>query len=340
MQSATVLIVEADRDLQRRLFAQTRGHGYTALAAASVDDAIGALESAVIHVALVDLLLGEESGLEVVRRIKARYPEAEVVVVSDSNSVEAAIQSYELNVFAYVPKPFDFDQLFAIVNNAIERRQINLANRRSMWELQLINDIGDDLRRSLDPRDLLGRALQRLLQVLEATSGSVRLLNPLDRPLRGRRGCRPPRGAGVVDGDRREAPERPGPRDACGGVPRRSERDRRYRESRALAAAERFERAALRGCRAAGRAQHRQPAGPSLHRRRRARDRDHCRSDWRGRAERPAPLLHAAGQAAVGSNLRRDWRSDCGIRCARPTAARQRGAGGILEPCRSPSCAT
>jgi two-component system NtrC family sensor kinase len=178
MQNATVLIVEADRELQRRLFAQTRGHGYTALAAASVDDAIGALESAVIHVALVDLLLGEESGLEVVRRIKARYPEAEVVVVSDSNSVEAAIQSYELNVFAYVPKPFDFDQLFAIVNNAIERRQINLANRRSMWELQLINDIGDDLRRSLVPRDLLGRALQRLLQVLEATSGSVRLLNP------------------------------------------------------------------------------------------------------------------------------------------------------------------
>ena len=51
-----------------------------------------------IHVALVDLLLGEESGLEVVRRIKARYPEAEVVVVSDSNSVEAAIRSYALNV--------------------------------------------------------------------------------------------------------------------------------------------------------------------------------------------------------------------------------------------------
>ena len=151
MQSATVLIVEADRGLQQRLFAQTRGHGYTALAAATVDDAIGALESAVIHVALVDLLLGEESGLEVVRRIKARYPEAEVVVVSDSNSVEAAIQSYELNVFAYVQKPFDFDQLFAIVNNAIERRRINLANRRSMWELQLVNDIGDDLRRSLDP---------------------------------------------------------------------------------------------------------------------------------------------------------------------------------------------
>ncbi len=59
MQSATVLIVEADRELQQRLFAQTRGHGYTALAAATVDDAIGALESAVIHVALVDLLLGK-----------------------------------------------------------------------------------------------------------------------------------------------------------------------------------------------------------------------------------------------------------------------------------------
>ena len=53
------------------------------------------------------------------------------------------------------------------MNRAIERRRINLANRRSVWELQLINEIGDDLRRSLDPRDLLGRALQRLMRVLE-----------------------------------------------------------------------------------------------------------------------------------------------------------------------------
>ncbi len=179
MQSPTVLIVEDDRDLQHLLATNTRAHGYTALAAATVAEAVTALESAVVHVALVDLMLGNESGLEAVRRIKERYPEAEVIVVSASTSIASAIQSYELNVFAFVQKPFDVDQLFAIVNNAIERRRINLANRRSMWELQLINDIGDDLRRSLDPTDLLGRALQRLLQVLEANSGSVRLLNPL-----------------------------------------------------------------------------------------------------------------------------------------------------------------
>jgi two-component system NtrC family sensor kinase len=177
MQCATVLIVEADRELQQRLVAGARDHGYTALVAASVANAVAAMESAVIHVALVDLLLGEESGLEAVRQIKEHYPEAEVVAMSASTSVESAIQSYALNVFAYVQKPFDIDHLFAVVNRACERRHINLANRRSLWELQLINDIGDDLRRSLDPRDLLGRALQRLLQVLEATSGSVRLLN-------------------------------------------------------------------------------------------------------------------------------------------------------------------
>jgi DNA-binding NtrC family response regulator len=118
MQCATVLIVEADRELQQRLVAGARDHGYTALVAASVANAVAAMESAVIHVALVDLLLGEESGLEAVRQIKERYPEAEVVAMSASTSVESAIQSYELNVFAYVQKPFDIDHLFAVVNRA------------------------------------------------------------------------------------------------------------------------------------------------------------------------------------------------------------------------------
>ena len=66
-----------------------------------------------------------------------------------------------------------------------------------MWELQLINDIGDELARSLDPSDLLERALQRLLQALEANSGSVRLLNPLTGDVRGGRVRRAAASAGA-----------------------------------------------------------------------------------------------------------------------------------------------
>ena len=175
----TVLIVEDDHDLLNALALNARAHQYVPITASSVSEAVSALQTATVDVALVDLLLGTESGLDAIRRIKERCPDAEIVVVSATTSIDSAIESYELDVFAFVPKPFDVDQLFATVTRAIEHRRMNLANGRLMWELQLINDIGDDLRRSLDPRDLLGRALQRLMQALEANSAAVRLLNPV-----------------------------------------------------------------------------------------------------------------------------------------------------------------
>jgi two-component system NtrC family sensor kinase len=176
--SVALLIVEDDPDLLALLAQNARAHGYEVVTASSLAQTAGALERTSFAVALVDLVLGSESGLDVVRRMKARTPDVEIVVISATTSVASAIESYELEAFAFVPKPFEVDQLFATIGRAVERRRMNQANRRLVWELQLVNDIGDDLRRSLDPRDLLSRALQRLIQVLDATSGSVRLSNP------------------------------------------------------------------------------------------------------------------------------------------------------------------
>jgi DNA-binding response OmpR family regulator len=174
-----LLIVEDDRELLQLLASKARAEEYEVSSATTVADALRIVDSGIVQVALVDLALGAESGLDVIRRVKERCPDVEIIVVSATTSVASAIESYELNAFAFVQKPFDLDQLFKTIDRAIERRRMNLANRRLVWELQLINEIGDDLRRSLDPRDLLKRALQRLTQVLETNSAAVRLQNPI-----------------------------------------------------------------------------------------------------------------------------------------------------------------
>jgi two-component system NtrC family sensor kinase len=176
--SVHLLVVDDDPDLLALLAQSAQAHGYRVATASSLAETAAALDRGPLQVALVDLVLGSESGLDVVRRIKARAPDVEIIVISGTTSVASAIASYELDAFAFVPKPFDLDQLFAKVARAVEHRRMNQANRRLVWELQLINDIGDDLRGSLDPRDLLGRALQRLIQVLDASGASARLMNP------------------------------------------------------------------------------------------------------------------------------------------------------------------
>ncbi len=175
---ATILIVEDDCELSDRLALKARSLEYGVLTAGTVADLTQALDTSVVHVALVSLTPGD-SGLDAIRRIKARYADAEIIVIAATDAVASALESYELQAFAFVPKPCDIDRIFAIVQRAVERSHMSLANRRLMWELQLINEVGGDLRRSLDPRDLLARALQRLLHVLEGHCGSVRLLNPI-----------------------------------------------------------------------------------------------------------------------------------------------------------------
>jgi two-component system NtrC family sensor kinase len=170
-----LLIVEDDADLASLLALEAEGRGYATVVAASVAEADAALDARPLAVALVDLALGPGSGFDVIRRIKAVAPDAEVVVISGTASLASAIESYELAAFAFVQKPFDTEHLFATVARAIERRQMNLDNERLVWELQTINEIADGIARSLELEDILTGALQRVVRAFDAVGGSIRL---------------------------------------------------------------------------------------------------------------------------------------------------------------------
>ncbi len=177
--SANVLIVEDDPDLAHLLAATAHARGYRTATAATLYEAIAAVEISLPDVAIVNVALGNGSGLELLPRIKERTPDSELVVISGTTSLAGAFTSYDVPAFAVVEKPFDIDRLFATVERAVERRRMNLQNRRLVWELQTINEIADGISRSLELEDVLTGALQRLVPALEAAGGSIRLLDEL-----------------------------------------------------------------------------------------------------------------------------------------------------------------
>ncbi|HTM24685.1 MAG TPA: ATP-binding protein [Vicinamibacterales bacterium] len=178
MEPVTLLIIEDDQVLVKLLALNARLRDYATQVGATIDDARRALAAGPFQVALVDLTLGGESGLDVLRAIKQESPDTEIVVISATTSLASAIASYELKAFAFVPKPFDVDQLFSTVERALEHRRVVLANRRLVWEQRLINDVGEELRNLLPPEELAERVLQRLMEGLSADSSAARLLNP------------------------------------------------------------------------------------------------------------------------------------------------------------------
>ncbi len=177
--SVSLLIVDDDEAIVRLLAETAHLRGFRAVGATSLAETEAAISHRSFDVALVDLVLGHESGFDVIRRIKEQAPDVEIVVMSGTTSLTSAIQSYELSAFAFVQKPFDINQLFATLDRALERRQMNLDNRRLVWELQTINEIADAMARSLVLSDVLASALQCLVRALEIVGGSIRLKDDL-----------------------------------------------------------------------------------------------------------------------------------------------------------------
>ena len=172
MPPVTVLFVDDDRGSLDLLCVAARARHLEPFTATSITTAMAAARSQAFDVALVDLSLGSESGLDAIRRLKEIAPDLEIVAVSGTASLASAIQSFDLAAFAFVQKPVDVDHLFATVNRAVERRRL-------IWEMQVINAIGEDLRRSLDQRELIDSTLRRLMTVLGVDIGGARLRNPV-----------------------------------------------------------------------------------------------------------------------------------------------------------------
>jgi two-component system NtrC family sensor kinase len=174
----SLLIVDEDRELVRLMAAHASVRGYRVVCATSLADLQALPAQEPFDVALVDLGLGDESGVEVFRQTRMQAPDAEIVAVSRA-ATQTPMRSYELAAFASVQKPFEFGQLFATVERASERRRMNLDNRRLVWELQTINEIADGIAGSLKLHDVLDGSLRRLVRALAVVSGSIRLKDPL-----------------------------------------------------------------------------------------------------------------------------------------------------------------
>lgn len=106
---------------------------YRALDAASARRALDDLPE--LDVALVDKNLPDESGLSLIRDIKERQPDAEVIIITGFPSLDSAIEAIEVGAFDYIPKPFHASDLEIKVRNAGQKTRMRLRERQLAHQL-------------------------------------------------------------------------------------------------------------------------------------------------------------------------------------------------------------
>jgi two-component system response regulator HydG len=124
-----VLIVDDEASLCGLLEVFFEKKGYAPVSAHNVAEAMKRLEGPEPLMAMVDLSLGPESGLTVVKALIERYPRLPVVVMTAYGTVEKAVEAVKLGAFDFISKPFEMVFLGKVVEKAVGTRILEDENR-------------------------------------------------------------------------------------------------------------------------------------------------------------------------------------------------------------------
>jgi len=97
---------------------------------------------------LLDIMLPDESGIEILKKIKSKKPDLPVIMLSAQGSVDVALESIRLGAYDYFPKPIDSNRLEPAIKNALKNyeliSEINLLKETNKKEYSFDNIISKD----------------------------------------------------------------------------------------------------------------------------------------------------------------------------------------------------
>lgn len=146
MSGRTLLIVEDDPAFARTLRRSFERRGDTVHSAASLEAAIAVLAEAKPTHAVVDLKLGQESGLAVVRHLHGHDPQLVIVVLTGYASIATAVEAIKLGASNYLVKPSNTDDIEAAFagESVIEAEDLPMSGRQTSLktlEMERIHEV-------------------------------------------------------------------------------------------------------------------------------------------------------------------------------------------------------
>lgn len=113
-----VAVVDDDSSFREAIVWLLRTNGYDARPYGDADSFIAQHDMRAIGCALVDLRLGEENGIEVLRRSRAHGHDMPVIMISGHGDIPTAVSAVQQGAMGFIEKPIDNDKLLADVASA------------------------------------------------------------------------------------------------------------------------------------------------------------------------------------------------------------------------------
>ena len=132
MTTGSILLVDDEAKILNALASALRGEGHEVVAVSSAREAQRLLGQRMFDVLVVDNLMPDMTGTDLIRELVASTPAGErpqILMMTAHATVENAIEAMKLGALDYLQKPFEIDELLVLVNRALDHQRLSTEHR-------------------------------------------------------------------------------------------------------------------------------------------------------------------------------------------------------------------
>ena len=141
-----ILIIDDEAFIRENVERILNEEGYQVLSAEGGKKALELVSEEEVDLVLLDLNLGTENGIDVLRSLKEIDPDILVIIITGFGSVESAVDSLKMGAFHYMKKPFKADALRVIVKLALQtnslKREVRAIRRGDLALFEKVPMVG------------------------------------------------------------------------------------------------------------------------------------------------------------------------------------------------------
>jgi putative nucleotidyltransferase with HDIG domain len=132
-----ILVVDDEEPIREIVSSMLTSAGYSCKQAGSGIEALAVLsQDNEFELMLSDLMMADLDGIGLLERTKEKYPDMPVVMVTAVHDISVALTAIRNGAYDYLLKPFEREQLLAVVSRALENRRLKMENRNYQLNLE------------------------------------------------------------------------------------------------------------------------------------------------------------------------------------------------------------
>lgn len=159
-----ILVADDDPDIVLSVSERLRWMGHEVITAGDGHAALSAVESHSLDLVLIDVSMPQLSGIEVLKRIRPRWPNLPVVILTAYGTIRLAVEAMKEGAVDFIAKPFEHGQIDTVVTTVLGRSE------QRVEMTQLMGEVTHDVKNLLMPlvtgTDLLAEEIDDLFKNL------------------------------------------------------------------------------------------------------------------------------------------------------------------------------